>query len=223
MQLDIFSRAPSRKHRRFRFRDAAVGILTSLFRSEEMYRQFNVDVFGNVNVTRAVIPYMREQRSGVVAMFGSLGSWGSVPAGVLYCATKWACSAIGEGLRLELEEFGITATVIEPGYFRTGFLNPGARNFTKQQIDAYKDTAVGRYRNLLNQVDNKQPGDVEKGARAVVDVLTSSGAAEGQKIPTRIVLGSDCEARIREKCAQTTKYLDDWQEIIRSTDYPQGE
>ncbi|KAF2100402.1 NAD(P)-binding protein [Rhizodiscina lignyota] len=190
---------------------------------EETYQQFNVNVFGNLNVTRAVLPYMRQQRSGVVAMFGSAGSYYAVPSGALYCATKWACSAIGEGLRLELEDFGITATVIEPGYFRTGFLNQGAMIVTKERLEDYEETAVGKSRNLLSKVDNKQPGNVVEGARVTVDVLTSSGVAEGQKIPLRIVLGSDCEQTIRDKFAQTTAYLDEWKDVIRSTDYPEGQ
>ena len=61
---------------------------------QETYDTFNVNVFGMLNVTRAVLPYMREQKSGAIAHFGSVGSWGGAPAGGLYCATKWAISGV---------------------------------------------------------------------------------------------------------------------------------
>lgn len=190
---------------------------------QETFDHFNTNVFGALNVTRAVLPYMRERKSGVVAMFGSLGSWRSGPGFGLYSATKWACSAIAEGLHLELEPFGITATVIEPGYFRTGFLNPGAKVSTSVRIDDYDNTAVGMTRAALVKTDNNQPGDVQKGSKVVVDILTRTGVAEGKEIPLRVVLGSDCQAVIREKCSSTIELLDEWKDISYSTDYPKGQ
>jgi NAD(P)-dependent dehydrogenase (short-subunit alcohol dehydrogenase family) len=186
---------------------------------EQTFDNFNTNVFGMLNVTRAVLPYMRKQRSGVIAGFGSLGSWRGGPAGGIYCATKWACSGLIESLRPELEPFGISATVIEPGYFRSGFLNVGAKISTAV-IQDYEDTAVGAMRKLFATVDNKQPGDVSKGAEVIVDVLTKSGSAEGKQIPLRLVLGSDCQKAIREKIASTTELLDEWKDISYSTDYP---
>jgi NADP-dependent 3-hydroxy acid dehydrogenase YdfG len=189
---------------------------------EETFKHFNTNVFGNLNVIRAVLPYMRAQRSGVVALFGSLGSWSSGAGFALYSGTKWACSGIAEGLRPELQPFGITALVIEPGYFRTGFLNPGARLSTEQRIKDYDESAVGQVRSTLDQTDNKQLGDVGKGAVVIVDTITRSGVAEGKEIPLRLVLGSDVDAAIRDKCAQTVELLDDWKDISRSTDYAES-
>lgn len=117
-----------------------------------------------LNVTRAVLPYMRKKKSGVVAGFGSLGSWRGGPGGGIYCATKWACSGLMESLRPEIEPFGISATVIEPGYFRSGFLNTGAKILTAT-IQDYEDTAVGATRKLFAQVDNNQPEMLPRGQR----------------------------------------------------------
>jgi NADP-dependent 3-hydroxy acid dehydrogenase YdfG len=189
---------------------------------EETFAHFNTNVFGALNVTRAVLPYMRARRSGVIALFGSLGSWRSGAGFALYCGTKWACSGIAEGLRPEVEPFGITALVIEPGYFRTGFLNPGARVSTQTRIKDYDDSAVGQARGVLDQTDNKQRGNVEAGAKVVVDTLTRSGVAEGREIPLRLVLGSDAEGVIREKCESTVGLLDEWKDVVRSTDYADG-
>ena len=172
-----------------------------------------------VNVTRAVLPTMRAQRSGVIANFGSLGSWTGGAAYSNYAATKWACTGISESLYEELKPLGITCTVIEPGYFRTGFLNVGARIQSAKVIDDYSNTTVGQVRKALDTVDNKQPGDVVKGSKVIVDVLTQTGAAAGRDIPIRIVLGKDCVDTIRQKCDSTLKLLKDWEPIITSTDH----
>jgi short-subunit dehydrogenase len=172
-----------------------------------------------MNVARAVLPYMRAQKSGVVANFGSLGSWHGGSGFGLYAGTKWACSGISESMRQELEPIGITVTVIEPGYFRTGFLNPGAQITSKDVIKEYDETTVGEMRKTLTKVDNNQPGDVEKGSKVIVDVLTKTGIAEGKEIPLRLVIGSDCQAAIRGKLDETKALLDEWKDISYSTDY----
>jgi NAD(P)-dependent dehydrogenase (short-subunit alcohol dehydrogenase family) len=184
--------------------------------------QFNTNVFGALNVSRAVLPFMRAQRSGVIALFGSLGSWRGGPAFGLYAATKWACSGLAESLRPEVAPFGIDACVIEPGYFRSGFLNPGARIRSLQRIQEYEDSAAGQVRKLLDKTDNLQPGDVSKGAAVIVDVLSRTGIAEGKEIPVRLVLGSDCQTVIRGKLEETAKLLDEWKDVSYSTDYPKG-
>ncbi len=172
-----------------------------------------------LNVTRAVLPHMRAAHSGVIANFGSLGSWRGGPAFSNYTGTKWACSGISESLYEELKPLGITCTVIEPGYFRTGFLNAGARVQSAKVIDDYTNTAAGQVRNALTTVDNNQPGDVVKGSRVIVDVLTKTGVAEGKDIPIRLVLGKDCVATIRQKCESTLALLKEWEPVISSTDH----
>ncbi|KLU88100.1 3-oxoacyl-[acyl-carrier-protein] reductase, partial [Magnaporthiopsis poae ATCC 64411] len=92
---------------------------------------FNTNVQGAVNISKAAIPHLRRaaaanktsSRPAVLANFGSVGSWRGGPACAHYCSSKWAVSGLSEGLTAELAGFGVAATVIEPGYFRTGFLN----------------------------------------------------------------------------------------------------
>jgi NAD(P)-dependent dehydrogenase (short-subunit alcohol dehydrogenase family) len=160
---------------------------------------------------------MRAQRSGTIALFGSLGSWSGAPGAGVYCATKWAVSGLAESLRLDVADFGIGVCVIEPGYFRTGFLNAGARVSTERRIEDYEGSAVGKTRAMLDQYDAKQPGDLEKGARVIVDVFSREDGAGG--VPLRLVLGSDCRAVIEEKCKSTLEYLEKNQEVIDGTDY----
>ncbi|KAK3050089.1 hypothetical protein LTR09_008744 [Extremus antarcticus] len=183
---------------------------------KETFDTFNVNVFGILNVTRAILPYMREQKSGTIAHFGSVGSWGGAPAGGLYCATKWAITGVTESLRPELAGFGIDVCVIEPGYFRTGFLNAGARIGTEVRMKEYDEGAAGQVRAVYNEKADKQLGDVEKGCKVIFEVLTKKG---GREVPMRLVLGSDAYEMIKAKCDSTKELLEEWKEVICSTDH----
>lgn len=187
---------------------------------KEDFDTFNTNVFGTLNVSKAFLPYIRATTGHrVIANFGSIGSWRGGAGYALYCGTKWACSGISEGMRADLAPLGIDVTVVEPGYFRTGFLNPTAQVTSEKRIKEYDETAVGQTRELLKQVDNHQPGDVVKGCKVLIDILTKSGVASGKDVPIRIALGSDSAPVIRGKCEETIKLLDDWQGIVDKTDH----
>jgi len=198
---------------------------------EETYQQFNTNVFGAVNTIRAFLPLLRAQPlpsnggpRATVVTFGSLGSWRGGASFSIYSMTKVCMSSLAESLRIELSPFQINATVIEPGYFRTGFLNPGAKISAINRIVAYEDesTPSGSVRKALSHADGKQLGDVKKGGEVCVDILTGSGLAKDKELPVRIVLGSDCEKVIREKCVNTLDLLDTWSHISRTTDHLEG-
>lgn len=203
--------------------DGAVEEMTE----KELFDQFNTNVFGLMRTIKAFLPGMRGQEvdaatgnRATVTAFGSLGSWKGGATYAAYAMTKWSCSALMESLAEELSPFKIRSTVIEPGYFRTGFLNPGARMCSQLRLPVYEDesTPTGQIRVALTATDSNQPGDVVKGSRVAVDMLTGTGVAEGRNLPVRIVLGKDCEQTIRGKVSQTLSLLDEWKDVIRSTD-----
>jgi NAD(P)-dependent dehydrogenase (short-subunit alcohol dehydrogenase family) len=116
----------------------------------------------------------------------------------------------------ELADFNIKVCTIEPGYFRSNFLNPSNRIERKQTISDYDmDTAVRRGEGAMATVDNNQPGDPVKGAKVIVDVLTG---ATGREIPMRLALGTDAYHRIKGKCETTIELLEEWKDITCSTD-----
>ncbi|KAK2601791.1 hypothetical protein QQS21_004675 [Conoideocrella luteorostrata] len=194
---------------------------------EELYDSFNTNVFGVMNTLRAFLPYIRSQpaaANGVratVVTFGSLGSWRGGASFSVYAMTKACVSSLAESLHEELAPFKIRATVVEPGYFRTAFLNPGVMVQSKERIEAYNDesTPTGQTRRRLIEVDSNQPGDVVKGCQVIVDALTATGVTQGRDLPVRIILGKDCDHVIRDKCSQTIGILDEWKDAIRSTDH----
>jgi NAD(P)-dependent dehydrogenase (short-subunit alcohol dehydrogenase family) len=146
-------------------------------------------------------------------------SWQGVAGGALYCGTKWAVSGISESMRAELAPLGISVTVVEPGYFRTRVMNPGVQVDSQKSLKCYRETAVGEMKELLERVDGHQPGDVDKGGKVIVDVLTMQGAAEGKEVPIRIVLGSDAPGVIGGKCRSTLGLLEEWDDIVTKTDH----
>lgn len=159
---------------------------------------------------------MRKQKSGAIALFGSIGSWRGLPGCPIYAGVKWAISGLAESLRAEVAPFGIEVVSIEPGYFRTGFLNPGARMLTATQLKDYDDTTVGEVRKLFNERNNKQLGDVEKGCKVIFDVMTKKN---GKPVPIRLPLGTDGYTVIKTKCDETKQLLEEWKDIIVSTDH----
>lgn len=187
---------------------------------QEDYDTFNTNVFGMLNVSKAFTPHLRAtpgEKS--ITNFGSIASWTGGAGYALYCGTKFACSGISEAMRAELEPFDIKVTVVEPGYFRTGFLNASSKILSEKRIQAYDESAVGTIRGMLDTVDNNQPGDVVKGCKVLVDILTHSGAAEGREVPMRIPLGSDAPSVIRSKLEETEKLLKSWEGVTTDTDH----
>lgn len=189
-------------------------------RPQEDYDTFNTNVFGMLNVCKAFIPYLRATPGEkTISNFGSLASWQGGPGYGLYTGTKWACSGISEALRAELEPFDIKVTVVEPGYFRTGFLNDNAQISSAARLDVYNQTQVAQIRAGMSYMNGKQIGDVAKGSKVVVDILTHTGSAEGKDVPVRIAVGSDAPAAIRGKLQATEALLGEWDSVTTNTDH----
>jgi NAD(P)-dependent dehydrogenase (short-subunit alcohol dehydrogenase family) len=159
---------------------------------------------------------MRAQKSGGIAHFGSVGSWGGAPAAGLYNSSKWAISGVTEALKPEVAPFGIEVTVVEPGYFRTGFLNAGAKVQSQIRLKEYDETAAGQIRAVFEERAAKQQGDIEKGCKVIVDVLTK---ASGKEVPLRLPLGPDAYETIKAKCDSTKELLEEWKDVTCSTDH----
>src|SRR5215467_3916823 len=132
----------------------------------EVERVFTTNVFGLLNVTRAVLPHMRSQRSGHIINMSSIGGYASYAGWGIYCATKFAVEGISEALSSELAPLGVHATVVEPGYFRTDFLSVKSLSSTAVRIGDYADT-VGKMRAFVAAANHQQPGDPQRLAQAI--------------------------------------------------------
>lgn len=194
--------------------NAGYGLLSAVEEAsgDEVRKNYETNVFGLLNVTRAVLPYMRAQGNGHIINISSVGGLaGSIGWG-LYSSTKFAVEGIAEALAAELAPLGISATVVEPGYFRTNFLDTSSLSRTANIISDYNST-VGRMREFATQVNYKQPGDPKKLAAAFVKLANSA------KPPVHLPLGNDTLKRYREKTAAFQKDIEEWYDVITGTDH----
>ncbi|KAL2016714.1 hypothetical protein VTK56DRAFT_3143 [Thermocarpiscus australiensis] len=184
---------------------------------DEAQAQFATNVFGQLNVARAVLPYMRKQRSGVIANLGSIGGWHGSPAAGLYCATKACAGILSEALRAEVAHLGIAVTAIEPGYFRTNFLAQGHKVRAERHIDELDAGTAGMY-DALAAYNHKQPGDPVKAAKLIVEGLTGTGRCQGRELPPRWVIGNDAYQIVTGVLDTQRKSMDEWKDLTTTTD-----
>ncbi len=194
--------------------NAGYGILgaveeTSATEVENVYR---TNVFGSLNLIRAVLPAMRQQRSGHIINISSIGGYGAYAGWGVYGSTKFAIEGITEALHAELAPLGIHATVVEPGFFRTDFLDPSSLVTTRSRLDDYAET-VGRTRDFAGGHSGQQPGDPAKLAQAFLRLVNAP------EPPLRLPLGTDTLARIAEKNVFVEKELEQWRSLSVSTDF----
>ncbi|MDX1200635.1 SDR family NAD(P)-dependent oxidoreductase [Sinorhizobium medicae] len=180
--------------------------------AEEVERLYRTNVFGLLTVTRAVLPQMRAQRSGRVLNISSIGGYRAGAGFGVYCSTKFAVEGLSEALHAELEPLGIHVTVIEPGYFRTDFLDPSSLSSSGNRIRDYDETA-GAVREHASSLNHNQPGDPEKFARQVV------AFADVAQPPVRMPFGSDTVAAIQGKHLGDAEIIKRWREVSVSTDF----
>ncbi|KAI0792126.1 hypothetical protein C8Q75DRAFT_620825 [Abortiporus biennis] len=180
-----------------------------------LYRQeYDTNVFGLLDVTHAVLPHMRERKSGTIVLIGSRSSWRARIAGLgLYASSKAAVHVIGEVLSVELAPFSIRVLIVEPAVFKTeGIFG----------IPLYEDNTIPDYEDLRKRIKDRLehvdfPNDPRKGMDAVVDVVRGEGRAQGKKWPLYLPLGPEAEEGIRDKFEDMDGVLKDYHDLIHDT------
>jgi NAD(P)-dependent dehydrogenase (short-subunit alcohol dehydrogenase family) len=179
----------------------------------EARANFDVNVFGSLNVIRKAMPYLRKQGSGYIFNIASVGGFtGAFPGFGIYCATKFAMHGFSESLAAEVKQFGINVTIVSPGYFRTNFLEKDSLQIPKHEIAEYKSV---RESQALHQhsINGKQQGDPEKAVKVIIKV------AEAGKPLTHLFLGSDAYNFAAQKIDAVTKDMEEVRTLATSTDF----
>jgi NAD(P)-dependent dehydrogenase (short-subunit alcohol dehydrogenase family) len=171
---------------------------------------FDTNVFGTLNVLRAVMPGMRARRSGHVINISSVGGFAASPGWGIYNATKFAVEGFSEALAQETAHLGIKVTIVEPGYFRTDFLDSSSLHRGGRTLPDYALSA-GTTRQAAHTRNHQQPGDPARAAQAIVAL---AGHADP---PLRLQLGPDCVERVEKKLADVQHELDRWRPIAVAT------
>ncbi|MBB3234184.1 oxidoreductase [Phyllobacterium endophyticum] len=177
---------------------------------DEFRAQIETNLFGVINVTKAAIPVMREQKSGHIIQFSSVGGRIGALGRAPYSAAKWGVEGFSEVLAKEVGPLGIKVTVIEPGGFRTDFA--GASTTIRDGRPEYAQT-VGAAARFQRDYDGRQPGDPAKAAKVIVQI---AGLDEP---PLRLLLGSDAVNAVENNDVAKTEADRKWRDLSLSTDF----
>jgi NAD(P)-dependent dehydrogenase (short-subunit alcohol dehydrogenase family) len=196
--------------------NAGYGLFGSLeeLSDEEVRQNFDINVFGVLNVIRNVMPHMRKQKSGHIFNIASIGGFtGYFPGFGSYCGTKFAMHGFSESLAAEVKPFGITVSIVSPGYFRTEFLD-ASLGVPRNEIEAYK--SVRDAQQLHQQhINHKQPGDPAKAAKAMIEI------AEQKEPALHVFLGKDAYQLADAKIKSVQQDMAGVKELATATDLDQ--
>jgi NAD(P)-dependent dehydrogenase (short-subunit alcohol dehydrogenase family) len=195
--------------------NAGYGLLGALeeLTDAESRKNFEVNVFGLLNVIRNTMPILRANKSGHIFNISSVGGYvGNFPGWGIYCSTKFAVAGLTESLSAEVKEFGVHATIVYPGYFRTDFLKDSSLLLPENPIAAYKE--VRQSENAHKEsINENQPGDPEKLADALIKV------SQDENPPLHLFLGEDAFNMANQKIASVQDELGKWKEVSVGTNF----
>lgn len=181
---------------------------------EGINKLFNTNVWGPINLIKAVLPYMRQQKSGMILNVSSIAAIEAAMGSGYYAASKSALESLSESLKKEVGPLGINVMIVEPGAFRTDF---AGRSLTqsKKVIHDYASTA-GTRRIENDHVHGTQPGDPDKAAKLITRV------AESGNLPSRLLLGSDAINYAYDILNKRLTEYEKWESLSIKTDFKEN-
>lgn len=197
--------------------NAGYGYLAAIEEGEDdvVRDMFETNVFGLVDMTKAVLPVMRAQKSGIVINVSSIGGLASFAATGYYHGTKYAVEGISESLATELKPLGIDVMIVEPGPFRTNWAGPSIKSSATEIAD-YAATAGERRKQTAARSGN-QAGDPVRAAHAIIEAATADTP------PLRLLLGKTALELARKKLDMLKRDFDTWEKTTVGADFPENE
>ena len=194
--------------------NAGYGYLAAIEEGEDeaVRAMFETNVFGLVDMTKAVLPVMRAQGNGLIVNVSSIGGLASFAATGYYHGTKYAVEGISESLATELKPLGIGVLIVEPGPFRTNWAGPSIKQ-SAIRIDAYSSTA-GERREQTSARSGNQAGDPVRAAQAIID------AALSETPPLRLLLGKMALDVAHKKLEFMRGDFEAWESTTIGADFP---
>ena len=181
----------------------------------EVRAMFETNFWGLAEMTRAVLPKMRERHIGSIVNISSIGGFVGFPSVGYYNATKFAVNGFSEALKKEVEPLGIKVVLVQPSGFRTDWAGRSANDATNK-IDDYAETAGANQTSIRNYSGN-QPGDPVRAAKAIVE------AVEAENPPFNLLLGRAALKNARLKLDDLKRDFDTWAETTEGADFPETE
>ena len=179
---------------------------------EQMNMQLQTSLVGPMNVTRAVLPIMRKQRSGHIISISSTAGLIGFEFGSAYAASKFGLDGFMESLEPEVKPFGIHTTIVNPGFFRTELLTEESTKFSENTIDDYNERRQTQIE-FWKGYNGQQSGDPAKLADALIKI------SEMENPPQRFIAGADAIATAEQVSATLQKQLEEYRDLSSSLGY----
>jgi NAD(P)-dependent dehydrogenase (short-subunit alcohol dehydrogenase family) len=193
--------------------NAGYGLIGALeeVSNEQIQRNFDTNLFGAIHMMRAVLPIMRSQKNGHIINMSAIAGFSNELGFSIYGGAKFALEGVSEAVRGEVAPLGIKVTIVEPGPFRTDFIGRSLDR-AAESMNEYEET-VGKFFKFLEKIEGTQPGDPNKAANAIVQVV------ESENPPLRLTLGKYAYNKFRKKIEELTIELDTWEAVAANTDF----
>lgn len=184
---------------------------------------FQVNFFGQLHVTNAILPHLRGQGSGCIAFTSSSTVWAMLPFMSHYSASKAALSAFVESFAKEVRPLGIRCVAFECGGFPTNLgqsREPSTEAFGSAgpAIEAYGPLFSSLVGKFMTNPTAHMPGDISKAAAAIYGIVTKQGVAGEKPWAVRVALGSDGMGSAKQRCSEQLALIDRWEDVSLSTD-----
>ncbi len=191
--------------------NAGIGYFSSVEESkeEETHKMFDINFWGLMDVTNAVLPHMRKQQSGHIINLSSIGGIASFPALGYYHATKYAVEGISESLSQEVAPFNIHVTLLEPSSFRTDW---AGRSSVKTKTAIYKETVEPTI-STMSEYSGQEPGNPKKAAEAMISIV------ETENPPLRLLLGETAYQVATHKYQNLLQDIETWKDTSLGADF----
>lgn len=181
--------------------------------NDEVRNNYDVNVFGMLNIIRNTMPHLRANKSGHIFNISSIGGFvGGFAAWGIYCSTKFAVAGLTEALAVEAKPFGVNVTLVYPGYFRTNFLSKDSVLVPKNPIDDYLEARQSQTAHQ-NEIDGNQPGDPDKAINVLIEM------SKEQNPPLHLFLGQDAYDISKNKLEEVSSQLENWKNYTLSTGF----
>ena len=180
--------------------------------------QFETNYWGVFRMCRAVLPSMRERKTGTIVNVSSVGGLDCLATSGVYGASKFAVEGFSESLALEVASFNIRVLIVEPGAFKTRFLSADSTQ-PHPASEPYKGTIVDKVNQAFKDMEGKQKGDTAKGVARIYDVVMGEGMGKGQEKWLRLPIGGDCFERGTRALQAKLDNIKALEEVARSTDF----
>lgn len=186
---------------------------------KEIQSQFDTNFLGAVAVMKGAIPIFRARKNGTIVNVSSTAGVAGNPGSSVYSASKFALEGLSEGLAAELSDFNIKVLIVQPGGFRTNFQGAVLRPEKGRLSEPYHGTTANKMMDKLESGHGKQPGDPEKAAQAIIDVVTGQGQGKDVQELIRLPLGNDAVDRWRATLNNLSENVDRTEGIARRAVY----